>query len=82
MCDIRHKRIVRVGVREHRTDRKQHFRNGQCGTPLVPEDIKTDRAVRVDVRVVDLRREADLRRLERVVGGEGDGEEEDAARVR
>lgn len=58
------------------------FRNGQRWTPLVPQDIETDRTVRVDVRVVDLGREADLGRLEGVVGGESDGEEEDAAGVR
>ena len=58
------------------------FRDRQCWTPLVPQDIETDRPVRVDVRVVDLGREADLGRLEGVVRGEGDREEEHAASVR
>jgi hypothetical protein len=49
--------------------------------PLVPQDIKTDRAVGVDVGVIDLGREADLGRLEGVVGGESDGKEKDAASV-
>ena len=58
------------------------FRDRQCWTPLVPQDIETDRTVRVDVGVVNLRREADLGRLEGVVGGESDREEEHAASVR
>ena len=58
------------------------FRNGQCWAPLVPQDVQANRAVRVDVRVVDLCGEGDLGRLEGVVGGEGDGEEEDAAGIR
>ena len=55
------------------------FRDRQCWTPLVPQDVQTDRTIRVDVRMVDLRGEADLRRLEWVVGGERDGKEEHAA---
>ena len=62
--------------------KKRTFRDGQRWTPLVPQDIETDRAVGVDVRVVDLGREADLGRLEGVVGGEGDREEKDASGVR
>ena len=58
------------------------FRDGQCWAPLVPQNVQADRAVRVDVRVVDLGREADLGRLEGVVRGEGDREEEYAAGVR
>jgi hypothetical protein len=48
---------------------------------LVPQDIQTDAAVGVDVGVVDAGGEVDLRGLEGVVGGEVDGEEEDASRV-
>ena len=58
------------------------FRDGQCWTPLIPQNVQANRAVGVDVGVVDLRRERDLRGLEGVVGGESDGEEEDAASVR
>ena len=57
------------------------FRDRQCWTPLLPQDVKTDRPVRVDVRVVDLGREADLWRLEGVIGGEGNGKEEDTAGI-
>jgi hypothetical protein len=48
---------------------------------LVPQDIQTDAAVGIDVGVVDASGEVDLRGLEGVVGGEVDGEEEDASRV-
>lgn len=58
------------------------LRDGQCRTPLIPQDIETDAAVAVDVGVVDLGGEGDLRGLERVIGRESDAEEKDAARVR
>lgn len=57
------------------------FRDGQGWAPLVSQDVKTDRAVRVDVRVIDLRRERDLGWLEGVIGRECDGEEEDTASI-
>ena len=61
--------------------KKRTFRDGQRWTPLVPQDIQTDRTVGVDIGVVDLGREADLWRLEGVIGGEGNGEEEHAAGI-
>jgi len=48
---------------------------------LVSENVQTDAAVAVDVGVVDTGGEVDLGRLEGVVCGEVDGEEEDTARV-
>jgi hypothetical protein len=39
---------------------------------LISQDVETDRPVGVDIRMVDLRREADLGRLEGIIGGEGD----------
>jgi len=57
------------------------FRDGERRAPLIPQDVQTDAAVAVDVRVVDTGGEVDLRRLERVVGGEVDRKEEDAAGV-
>jgi hypothetical protein len=48
---------------------------------LIPQDVQADGAVAVDVGVVDACGEVDLRRLEGVVCGEVDGEEEDAAGV-
>ena len=56
--------------------------NGQGRTPLVSQNVEADATVRVDVRVVDARSEVNLRRLERVVCGEVDGEEENTTGVR
>jgi hypothetical protein len=53
--------------------------NGECGAPLVPQDVQTDAAVGVDVGVVDASGEVDLGRLEGVVGREVNGQEEDTA---
>lgn len=39
---------------------------------MVPQDVETDTAVRVDVGVVDAGREVDLGRLEGIVGREVD----------
>ena len=55
--------------------------DGERRAPLVPQDVQTDRAVAVDVGVVDAGGEVDLGRLERVVCGEMDGEEKDTAGV-
>jgi len=49
---------------------------------LVPQDIKTDGPIGVDVGVIDLGREADLGRLEGVIDRERDGEEKDTASIR
>ena len=43
------------------------LRNGQGWRPLISQDIETDRAIGVDVRVVDLGGERHLGRLEWVV---------------
>ena len=48
---------------------------------MISENVQTDTAVAVDVGVVDAGGEVDLGRLEGVVCGEVDGEEEDTARV-
>lgn len=48
---------------------------------MVSENVQTDAAIAVDVGVVDASGEVDLGRLEGVVCGEVDGEEEDTARV-
>lgn len=57
------------------------FGDGESGTPLVPQDVQADAAVGVDIGVVDLGGEVDLRGLKGVVCGEVDGQEEDAALV-
>ena len=58
------------------------LRYRQRRRPLVPQDIKTDGAIGVDIGVIDLGREADLGRLERVIDWECDGEEKDTASIR
>lgn len=58
------------------------FRYGQCRRPLVPQDIQTNGTIGVDVGVVNLGRKTNLGRFKRVIGGEGDGEEENTACIR
>lgn len=60
---------------------RRTFRDGKGGAPLVSQDIQTDTAIGVDVGVVDASGEVDLGGLERVVGREMDGKEENAAGV-
>lgn len=48
---------------------------------MVPQDVQTDAAVRVDVGVVDTSGEVDLWGLEGVVGREVNVEEENASGV-
>lgn len=48
---------------------------------MVPQDVQTDTAVRVDVGVIDAGGEVNLGRLERVVGREVNREEEDTSGV-
>jgi hypothetical protein len=55
------------------------FRYCQSWAPLVSQNVQTDTAVGVDIRVVDSGSEVDLRWLEGVVCGKVDGQEEDTA---
>jgi hypothetical protein len=80
--DVWNQRIIGIGVSEKGTDRKQNLTNRQSRTPLVLEDIETDTTVRVDVTVVDTGGEMDLRRLERIVGGKVNIQEENSSSVR
>jgi hypothetical protein len=57
------------------------FRDSQGRRPLIPQDVETDGAICIDVGMVDLGREANFGGLERIIGRESDGEEEDAAGV-
>ena len=79
--DLGHQRVVGVGVRQHGADGQKDFRNSKSRTPLVPQDVQADATVGVDIGVVNSGGEVDLRGLERVVCGEVDGQEEDAALV-
>lgn len=62
--NVRDQRIVRVGVRQERTNGEQDLANRQCRTPLVLENVQTDTAVRVDVAMVNACRKVDLGRLQ------------------
>lgn len=71
-----------IGVGEKTRDGEKHLRNGiGCG-PLILEDVEADEAISIDVGVVDLGDEVALRRLKRVISGEGDAELKHSARVR
>jgi len=72
MCDLGNERVIRVWVRQHRTNTQQHFGDGESRAPLVSQNVQADAAIRVDVWVVNAGGEVDLRGLEGVVGGEMD----------
>jgi len=73
--------VTRVAVRQQRADGEQHLRDGEGGAPLVLQDVQADHALRVDVAVVNPCPELHFWRLERVVRGKVDVEEEDPALV-
>ncbi len=57
------------------------FGDSQRGAPLISQNIQADAAVGVDIGVVNAGGEVDLWWLERIVGREVNGEEENASRV-
>jgi hypothetical protein len=61
--NIRHQRIIRIGIGEERTNRKQNFRNGQCWTPLIFQNIQANATVRVNVAMINAGGEMHFRRL-------------------
>jgi len=73
MRNVRHQWVIRVGVRKHRADRKEDFRDSQSRGPLISQNVQTNGSIGVDVGMVDLGREANLGRFEGIVGGEQDG---------
>ena len=81
LSNLRHERIIRVGVRQQGADGEENLGDSEGWRPLLLENIKADGAVRVDVRVVDSRGEVDLRRLEGVIRREMDVQEEDTTSV-
>ena len=80
--DLRHERIIGVGIGQERADREQHLGDGECGRPLVLEDVQANRAIAVDVSMVNFRCERNLGRLEGIVGREMDVKEKDTSAVR
>lgn len=81
VCYFRNQRIVGIGVGQKRADRQQHLGDGEGWGPLFLQDVQADVTIGVDVWMVDFGFELDLRRLERVVGWEMDGKEEDTSCV-
>lgn len=79
--DVCDQRICGVAIREQRNDGQQNFGYGERGTPVILQNVQTDVSLGIDVAVVDTRAKDDLRRFERILGGEGDLEEEDPALV-
>lgn len=79
--DLGDEGVIGVGIGEEGGDGEEDLGDGECGRPLVLEDVEADGAVGVDVGVVDLGDEVALGRPEGVVGGEVDVEEEDSAGV-
>ena len=60
MGDAPYEGIVRVAVSQEGTDGEEDLGDGQGWTPVVLQDVQTDRAVAVDVAVVDPRAETHL----------------------
>ena len=80
--DVGHERIIGVGIGQERADGKKHLGDGECGAPLLLENVEANTTVRINVRVIDACREVDLWWLERVIGGEVNVEEVDTAGIR
>ena len=76
-----HEGVAGVAVGEERADAEEDLGDGERGGPLVLQDVQADDALRVHVAVVDPRPELNLGRLERVLRGEVDVQEEDTAFV-
>lgn len=82
LCNVTNKGVVGVTIGEQGGQGQEDLGDGQCGGPLVFEDIQTDPTFRVDVAVVDLGLEGDLGGCKGVVGGEGDVKEEQTLFIR
>jgi hypothetical protein len=57
---VQHQEHTRIRICQHGANRQQHFRDGQCWGPLLPENVQTNAAVAVDVWVVNSSREIHL----------------------
>lgn len=79
--DVVRQRIVGIGAAQQRLDGEQHRADLQRRAPLVFQDVQADSAQFVDVRVVDLREEADVGWIQGVVFWEEQFELEQAAFV-
>jgi hypothetical protein len=79
--DFGNKGIPWVRIRQKTADTEKDLGDGECGAPLVLENVQTDPALCVDVRVIDLGNELDPRSLEGIVCGELNVKKEDTSCV-
>merc|ERR1719245_2319091 len=76
-----HQRIIRVWVCEQRRNGEEDFGDCQSRAPLVLEYVQADRTIRIDVAVINLRREVHLGWLEGIIRREVDIQEKNATLV-
>lgn len=82
LCNIWHQGIIRIRIRQQRTDTQQYLTDSQCWTPLILENIQTDSAIGINVAVVDAGGKVYLGGFEGVVGRKVNVEEEYSPGVR
>lgn len=80
--NFRHEGVRWVRISEQGGDREQHLRDGQCGGPLILQDVQANASIAGYVAVVYFRSEVATRRLEGVIGRKQDVEKKDAALIR
>lgn len=80
--NIRHQRIVWVGIGQQGTNRKQDLADGQRRAPLVFQNIQADTAIGVDIAMIDASSKVDLRWLEWIIGREVNVQKEDTSGIR
>jgi hypothetical protein len=80
--NVRHQRIVWVGIGQQGANGKQDLTNSQSGAPLVFQDIQADTAIGIDIAMINASGEVDLWWLERIVSREVNVQKEDTASIR
>jgi hypothetical protein len=61
LCDFRVKWVIRVWSREERLDTKQKCTNGECGTPILLQDVQADATKLVDIWMIEASEEPKFR---------------------
>ena len=82
MSNLWNQRIVWIGISQEGADGEENLRDGESWRPLLLQDVQADGTIGVDVGVVDSRREVELCRLERIVSGEMNVQEEHTSCIR
>ena len=82
LSNIRHERIVWVGVCEQRADREQYFWDCESRTPIIFQNIQADGACTANIAVINFRPKCYLGWFERVVLWKVNIQEENTASVR